>query len=159
MHTAEQPKSALACDLRGAGTSRSFFAVIPGESVGHAGLRQVPDSVRLALPRPPNLECEYQSTRKWCQEKIAKSGEEISRTSISSGGVSWKSDFQNGADLPSQYGSTLKSELLRHFSREARGVTLVERSRPPEGWTRASRTLSNSGNAGNRGKQPRGARI
>jgi hypothetical protein len=32
------------------------------------------DSVRLALPRPPNLEMQYQRMRKPCQVKNAKCG-------------------------------------------------------------------------------------
>jgi len=34
----------------------------------------IPDSVRLALPRPPNLESQYQWKKIFCQEKNAKCG-------------------------------------------------------------------------------------
>ena len=40
------------------------------------------------FPRPPNLDSQYRTRRSWCQEKIAKSGEEFSKASISSGGLS-----------------------------------------------------------------------
>src|SRR5580704_11726964 len=39
----------------------------------------------MALPRPPNLECEYQTVFESCQEKITKSSELFSYTSTSCG--------------------------------------------------------------------------
>jgi hypothetical protein len=39
----------------------------------------------MALPRPPNLECEYQTVFESCQEKITKSSEVFSYTSTSCG--------------------------------------------------------------------------
>jgi len=60
--------------LRGESTSRSFFTVIPGwlvSSLPDQG--KSPTLVRLALPRPPNLDVQYQTMRWSCQEKIAKS--------------------------------------------------------------------------------------
>jgi len=63
VHTAEQQQKARAAyDLRGAITSRSFFAVISVWSVGQKRTKTIPDPVRLALPRPPNLDSQYQST-------------------------------------------------------------------------------------------------
>ncbi len=52
-----------------------FFTVIPGWSRGSTvGPRHDPPTlVRLALPRPPNLEEQYCPVRGACQEKIAKS--------------------------------------------------------------------------------------
>jgi len=61
-------------ELRGVLTSRWFFSVITGWLRGFCWTRYVPDSIRLALPRPPNLESQYQSMRQTCQVKITKSG-------------------------------------------------------------------------------------
>jgi len=58
---------------RGAVTSRSvFFAENPGRFVDSHGPQLFPDSVRLALPRPPNLESQYQRKKIFCQEKKSK---------------------------------------------------------------------------------------
>src|ERR1700690_4421350 len=46
-----------------------------------------PTLVRLALPRPLNLDSQYQSLREWCQEKIAKSSQLFLNQPISCGGV------------------------------------------------------------------------
>ena len=51
-----------------------IFSVITGWLRG-SGPRNIPDSDRLALPRPPNLESKYQSVQDCCQEKITKSAE------------------------------------------------------------------------------------
>jgi len=59
--------------LRGAISSRSFLSVITGWSRGQRRSNINPDSDRLALPRPPNLDLQYQALRQWCQEKITKS--------------------------------------------------------------------------------------
>jgi hypothetical protein len=60
---------------RGAGTSRSiFFALNPGRFAESHGPCTIPDSVRAALPRPPNLDVQYQRMRNSCQEKNAKCG-------------------------------------------------------------------------------------
>jgi len=73
-HTAEQLAPRLFA-LRGAFFLARCFTVIPGwfrESYSDQGNSST--LVRLALPRPPNLEMEYCPVRGCCQEKIAKSG-------------------------------------------------------------------------------------
>jgi len=79
--------------------------------------------------------------------------------SISSGGLSGKAEFRNGAERRFRYGSTLKSGLLLHFWCACERVIWQEAGVHRRDGTRASRTISNSGNAGNGRKQPRGARI
>jgi hypothetical protein len=52
-----------------------FFALEPGPSSWvHPDRFWIPDSVRLALPRPPNLDSKYQRMIIFCQEKNAKCG-------------------------------------------------------------------------------------
>jgi hypothetical protein len=55
--------------------------------VGLTAQERVPDSNRLALPRPPNLDSQYRPVRVSCQVKITKSRELFSCMSISCGAV------------------------------------------------------------------------
>src|SRR6202007_2651170 len=108
--------------------------------------RLFPDADRLALPRPPNLDSQYRTSGCWCQEKIAKSGEEISMASISSGGLSGTAESRDGAGTRLRDGSTLKSGLLLHSSCARARVIWQEAGIHRRDGTRASRTLSSSGN-------------
>jgi hypothetical protein len=50
----------------------------PGWSRGPCGLAlNILDPVRLALPRPPNLESQYRRVRKSCQEKKACTSQNV----------------------------------------------------------------------------------
>jgi hypothetical protein len=67
--------SRIACG-RGAGTSRSIFLLRTRLVSWPVRTRvNILDPVRLALPRPPNLESQYRRVGKSCQEKNAKCGE------------------------------------------------------------------------------------
>jgi len=62
LHTAEQQQKARAC-IRLA-RSRYFALVFCGDiglERGQCRTKAIPDSVRLALPRPPNLDSQYRT--------------------------------------------------------------------------------------------------
>jgi hypothetical protein len=55
-----------------------LFCLKPGWSRGPCGLAlNILDPVRLALPRPPNLESQYRRVRKSCQEKKACTSQNV----------------------------------------------------------------------------------
>lgn len=80
--------------------SRSdFFRLEPRPaSWVHTDQFYFPDSVRLALPRPPNLESKYQRMQFSCQEENAKCRRTIHSAPISSGGFS-DSERLAGAEI------------------------------------------------------------
>src|SRR5262249_42092387 len=57
----------------------------PGWFRGPTDRITIPDSDRLALPRPPNLDSQYPRVYFSCQEKNAKCREDFFKASISSG--------------------------------------------------------------------------
>jgi hypothetical protein len=74
-HTAQQPVSTPAeVNCAEPALRARFFRCSRAGYVGNVDPSNFPDSDRLALPRPPNLDVQYRAVLCTCQEKIAKSG-------------------------------------------------------------------------------------
>jgi hypothetical protein len=88
-HSASQQCSAPHFPARSKYLALVFFRLIPGPvSWIPCGQTNDPDWVRLALPRPPNLDSQYQRLQISCQEKNAKYGCRLRVMSICSGHIS-----------------------------------------------------------------------
>ena len=145
--------------LRGEDTSRSFFAVIPGGSVGQSRTKASPRLGPSGASTSPESGFAVSDSGELVSRKIAKSGEEISIMSISSGGLSGTTESRIGAERRFRYGSTLKSGLLHHSSRACGRVIWQEAGVHRRDSRRASRTIPNTRDTRNGRKQPRGTRI